>query len=274
LTIAISTRSGLLKFSDAELAQFEAAILADKIDAVIIDPFISFHTVPENDNGAIDAVVKRLALIAVHTDSSIELSHHVRKSTFGTRELTIEDARGGSAIINAVRSGRVINRMSSSEAEQANVPQDKRGFFIRLDIGKRNMAPPAKATWFDLENVELPNGDNVQVIMPWQFPGEVERISTELIDMVRALVKRQPCRADTRSDKWLGIQIAQRLGLNINVTADIKKIQRVIGDLIKQKILKKIEQRDEHTRKMAMFYVADAAPDNVVQLFPDDNGDN
>jgi hypothetical protein len=274
LSIAASGRNGLLKFNEPELAQFEAAITADKIDAVIIDPLISFHSVPENDNGAIDAVVKRLALIAAHTDSAIELSHHVRKSTFGVRELTIDDARGGSAIINAVRSGRVINRMTASEAEQANVPQDKRGFFIRLDIGKRNMAPPAKATWFDLENVELPNGDNVQVIVPWQFPGEVERVSTELVDMVRALVKRQPYRVDTRSAKWLGIQIGQRLGLNINVTADIKKIQRVLGDLIKQKVLQKVEQRDEDTRKKAVFYVAGDPPDNVVRLFPDDNGDH
>lgn len=273
LSIAEITRSGLLRFNEAALAEFEAAITADRIDAVIIDPFISFHTVPENDNGSIDAVVKRLALIAVRTDSAIELSHHVRK-TFGLRELTVEDARGGSAIINAVRSGRVINRMSTSEAERAGVPQDKRHFFIRLDIGKRNMAPPEKARWFDLENVELPNGDNVQVIVSWQFPGETDAVNAELADMVRGLLARQPYRADTRSAKWLGIAIGKRMNLNINETGDIKKIQRVIGNLIKANVVKKTELRDEDTRKKAVFYVAGDAPDNVVRLFPDDNGDN
>ena len=273
LSVASVLRSGVLKFNDVELAEFEHAIAIDKIDAVIIDPFISFHTVPENDNGATDAVIKRLAAIAVRTDSAIEVSHHVRK-TMGVREITVEDARGSSSIINAVRSGRVINRMSSTEAERANVAQDKKNFFIRLDIGKRNMAPPERAKWFDLENVELPNGDNVQVVVSWKFPAESDDVSAELADMVRALLSQRPYRADTRSANWLGIAIGKRLNLNINDTDDIKKIQRVIGLMIKSNVLKKTEMRDEDTRKKAVFYVAADEPDNVVRLFPDQNGDD
>ncbi|PJI53753.1 hypothetical protein CTI14_24030 [Methylobacterium radiotolerans] len=35
-----------------------AEILANRIDVVVLDPFVSCHAVPENDNGAIDRIVK------------------------------------------------------------------------------------------------------------------------------------------------------------------------------------------------------------------------
>lgn len=278
LFIAGCPRPGLV-FDDESLARFEAAIGADQIDVVILDPFISFHTVPENDNGGVDAVIKRLAAIAVRADCSIEISHHVRKPFTGQREITVDDARGGSAIINAVRSGRVINRMSAGEAEQAKIDPDQKNFYVRLDLGKRNMAPPDKATWFKLVSVFLHNdpdgglGDNVQALAPWQFPGLMDELSVEDTEYIRELVRRQPYRADPRSDQWLGIEIAKRLKLNINVVGDIKKIQKFIGVWLRNSVFKKLELRDADSRKMRMFYTAvdakrDAENDsNVVQLF-------
>src|SRR5262249_36918481 len=128
LSIA-KARNGVISFCEESLTLFAQAIAFDRIDAVIIDPFVSFHTVPENDNNNVDAIIKRLAAIATRANCSIEISHHVRKgpsAAGGFRpELTVDDARGGSAIVNAVRSARVINRMTTTEAEQAKVEPSK-----------------------------------------------------------------------------------------------------------------------------------------------------
>ena len=127
--IASMTRNGPL--FDPKLAEFEAAIAIDRIDVVILDPFISFHYLPENDTTSMDQLVKRLGEIAQRRHCCIELSHHVRKPTMGQAEITVYDARGAGAIVNAVRSCRVLNQMSIMEAQQAEIDAEQRGYFIR-----------------------------------------------------------------------------------------------------------------------------------------------
>jgi hypothetical protein len=273
LTIATATRPGAIRFNDNSLLQFEHAILADDMAVVMLDPFISFHTIAENDNGSIDAVVKRLAAIAQRTDCCIEISHHVRKPFTGQGAITVDDARGGSALINAVRSGRVINRMTSSEAEQAKVSGENRHFYVRLDRGKRNMMPPDKATWFHLVSVPLPNGDNVQALEDWKFPSLFEGISVEDTEWVRELVRQQPYRADSKAAKWLGIEVAKRLKLNVNEKNDCKRINTLIGVWLNNSVFKKVELLDD-TRRKRMFYAgvdttSDDEESNVVPLFGD-----
>jgi hypothetical protein len=271
LAIAAALRPGAIKFDDGSLLQFEHAIMADEIAVVMLDPFIAFHTVGENDNGSIDAVVKRLASIAQRTDSCIEISHHVRKPFTGQGAITVDDARGGSALINAVRSGRVINRMSSSEAEQAKVTSENRHFYVRIDKGKRNMAPPEKATWFHLVSVHLANGDNVQALEEWTFPSLFDGVSVEDTEWVRELVRQQPYRCDSRSDQWLGIEVAKRLHLNVNEKIDCARINKIIGIWLSNSVFKKVELKDEK-RKPRMFYAGleskrDDEASNVVRLF-------
>jgi hypothetical protein len=63
--------------------------------------------------------------------------------------------------------------MSKSEADKAGLNDEDRLFYIRIDRGKANYLPPAtKATWFHLQSVELPNGEQVGTISPWEFPGQ------------------------------------------------------------------------------------------------------
>jgi len=280
MTIAKSPRAGAIKFDEESLAQFKLAITLDRIDAVILDPFVSFHTIPESDNNNMDGVVKRLAAIATEANCAIEISHHVRKGPSagaGFRpELTVDDARGGSAIVNAARSVRVINRMSSHEAEQAKVDPNKKHVHLRVDLGKRNNAPPPdKATWFQLVGVHLANGDFVQALVPWTFPGLMDDLSVEDTEHIRELVRRQNYRADARSDQWLGIEVAKRMHLNPELPADIKKIQKIIGVWLRNGVFAKKELKDEESRKMRIWYVKpEPKPEaeNVVQLFPDGDG--
>jgi hypothetical protein len=52
------------------------ARVARALDAAIIDPFVSCHAVPENDNGAIDLVLKAgWGAVADRTGAAVELVH-------------------------------------------------------------------------------------------------------------------------------------------------------------------------------------------------------
>jgi hypothetical protein len=274
LVIAKTTRPNMVVFDDKALTEFEQAIMLDHIDVVLLDPFISFHMVAENDNGSIDAVVKRLKLIAKRCNCCIEIPHHVRKPITG-QVLTVDDARGGSALINAVRSGRVINRMTGHEAEQAKISDDNRHFYVRVDRGKRNMAPPDKATWFRLVNVPIGNGDNVQALEPWKFPSLFDGVTVEDTEWVRDLVRRQSYRCDARSDQWLGIEIAKRLKLDVNEKADCIKINKLIGVWLLNGVFKKQELKDENRNKRQYYVAVEREPEstNVVHIFDEEDHD-
>jgi AAA domain/Bifunctional DNA primase/polymerase, N-terminal len=274
--IGSSPKPGSVRFDDISLARFENAIIADKIDVTILDPFISFHAAPENDNGCVDAIIKRIAIITVHTNSNIEISHHVRKPFSGQGALTVDDARGGSAIINAVRSGRVINRLTTAEAEQLKINAENRTRYIRLDRGKRNMAPPDKATWFELVSQPLRNGDDVQALKPWKFPALMDGVSVDDAEYIRGIVRQTPYRTSSQSEDWLGHEIANRLKLDVNVKADVLKIQRIIKVWLGNGVFKKQELYDPESRKKRPFYVAPnykSDTDNVVPLYPDREDD-
>ena len=135
VTIAVPVVEALVK-----------TIRDNQIDVVMIDPFISSHQVPENDNNAIDAVAKTWTMIADVTNTAIDLAHHTRKT--GGAEVTVEDGRGAVALLNAVRPARVLNVMTEDEAIKGGVIDGRRRYF-RVTDGKNNLALPAdKADWF------------------------------------------------------------------------------------------------------------------------------
>jgi hypothetical protein len=69
--------------------------------------------------------VKKLAHIAEETNSALEFAHHVRKAANGQTETTADDARGATAIINAVRSARVLNRMTKEQAAENRIAEPR-----------------------------------------------------------------------------------------------------------------------------------------------------
>lgn len=98
LVIAAMGRDGAVVAEPvADRLTFEISRL--QIDALIVDPFVSSHKVPENDNGAIDTVAKAWARIARTGKCAVEAAHHIRKPASGsTAEITVDDARGAGAL--------------------------------------------------------------------------------------------------------------------------------------------------------------------------------
>jgi hypothetical protein len=114
-----------------------------------------------------DAVVRIFSRMSDVCNCAIDLSQHTRKLPPGTEGHTADDARGASAVHDAVRAQRVLNIMSTKEAEASQIDDMERRSYFRVDRSKGNTSPPARvATWRQFQNVQLPNGDEVGVITP------------------------------------------------------------------------------------------------------------
>jgi hypothetical protein len=161
-----------LKIDNALIAHVTAEIEQNAIDLAVFDPFVTLHGSSENDAGKMSRVIDIFKKIASQTECAIELVHHTRKAPPGSNgEHDASDMRGSSAIHDAARAVRVLNIMSEREAEEFAIPPHERSLYVRVDRGKGNFAPPSKATWVHLASVDLPNGDEVGVVEPWQHPG-------------------------------------------------------------------------------------------------------
>jgi RecA-family ATPase len=111
-----------------------------EIDIVVIDPFVSCHGVPENDNTAQDMVVKEWGRVAEEGNCAVHLVDHTRKAG-ADAEVTTESSRGAKAKTDAARVVRVVNRMT--DAQSVGIVAPWRYFSAFND--KANMAPPVIA---------------------------------------------------------------------------------------------------------------------------------
>src|SRR5579871_2733135 len=125
IVLAEMTKLGA-KIAQPVVDQVIATIRANGIGLLIVDPFVASHRVTENDNPAIEMVAAAWASIANATDCAVELIHHSRKT--GGAEITVEDGRGGSALLAKARSARVLNGMTPDEAARAGV-ENTRSYF-------------------------------------------------------------------------------------------------------------------------------------------------
>lgn len=230
----------------AELTRF---ISEERIDVLVLDPFVSVHRLSENDNGAIDLVMKRaFSAIAESTGCAVELVHHSRKPGAGvSHETAVDDARGASALLAAARVGRVLNGMTAKEAERLGVDPDERWRFFRVDTGKANMSPPAeRATWRRMESVALDNGDEVGVATPWTPPDPFEGVSARMAREVRAAFFKADreageARADEQADDaWAGWIIADTLHLDRADPATKGRCARLLATWIKSDVLRRV----------------------------------
>jgi hypothetical protein len=201
------------------------------IDVAILDPFISTHAVSENANSLIDKVAKELSAIASDSNCAISVVHHVRKQGAGVdADITIDDLRGASSLVDACRGARVINVAKAGQGGMFMPPDEVKDFtprsFIRVDGGKNSFAPvDEEGLWFRLIGVPLGNatgalgfdkGDFVGVATPVKVRGTMEDVKVAHRSAVQALLMREGDRAsNSQAVDWLGYDIAGVMGIDI-----------------------------------------------------------
>jgi hypothetical protein len=230
LAIVKPVKSGIkVIFNESLIRDLIETFHALKLDVAIFDPLITLHSVPENDPASMDAVVRQFGMIAEQVHAAIDLVHHTRKPASGQAEITVEDARGARAIIDAARGSRILNPMSPKEAEAADVEPDERWRYFRTNTGKVNVSPPEVAAWNELISVIIANSDNVGVVAPWDFPSALDMVTPEDVRWIRELVRAEPDHAyHSNAKTWIGIPLAARLRLDPEDRADRTKLRKIL----------------------------------------------
>jgi RecA-family ATPase len=171
--LRVATGYSDLRIDQPLISLINKNIEQNGIDLATLDPLITLHGVPETDNTKMDMVIRIFAGIADAQNCGVELAHHTRKMPAGNGgDYGGADMRGASATHDAVRAVRVLNRMSDSDAKDLGILEHERARYFRIDKAKGNNSAAAKAVWRQFQNIELPNGDEVGVVMAWDYPGQ------------------------------------------------------------------------------------------------------
>ena len=233
-------------------ASIVATILSRSIDTLILDPFISTHAVSENNNGSIELVTHALRSIAEETRTAIELAHHHRKPSPGS-ESSGDEMRGASALRDAVRSARVLGVMSQKEARATGMTPDEARSYIWIAGSKANMAPRSEnKRWIRLVGVDLENGtpphdsDDVGVATAWDFPtADATLPATTIQNALHAITMAhaEDRRFSKASTGWIGVIVANALGLDLTKQAHSSHVAMVLLALAKQGLIRKNRYR-------------------------------
>ncbi len=274
IIMATDTRDGAVvatPLRDALIAEMRAR----GIDVLILDPFVTTHGVPENDNGKINAVVKAFGEIAEGANAAVELVHHVRKAGngMGGQDRGVDDARGAGALVAGARSVRVLNPMQAEDAAKLEIAVGKHWRYFRLDRGKANLKPATTVShWSRLASVCLNNGhghlaaDDVGVVERWHRPNLAALVTEEQLAELRERIERgEGDRRDVQARAWIGKPLAAILGRNPEDGADRKHLSAVIKALIAAGVLVEEEGYDERRKPVAFVRVgAGIAPEKAA----------
>jgi AAA domain len=242
LIIATQTRNGTMVAVPVENRLVER-MTALGIDVLIVDPFISCHRVPENDNTAIEVVAKTWGRIADKTNAAIELPHHIRKSN-GSTELTMDDARGGGAANAAHRCLRLLSRMTKAEGE--GKVENYRSYFWVAGFGNMTPPPSEDRDWFKIETVHLANGDAVGAVKKWKAPSLFDGNAPGDLLKVQKRISEGEWRESSKAKDWAGNAVAEVLNLDLNDKGAREDIGKMIKVWIDSKALKVVKRNDKN----------------------------
>lgn len=277
-----SIQNGTITLDEELFNDMEAVMLERQIDVLIIDPFVSSHRMGENDNGAIDAVVKRLNKLAERTQAAIEIVHHVRKPAGGSTAATeVNDARGASALLGGVRSARALNVMDEATAKEYGIALKTRYSYFMVSNGKSNMAKrDGSVCWrfmdeYDLCNDVFGKSDVIGVATYYEPPADTSTLTVDMIDTAKEILSRDrpykfwsgfgPVPKD-----WIGIELALATGKD--ATECKKELREEIKTWLSRGIATLVEEYDENGNKCK--YVRAAMPvQHDVPVDFEDNSD-
>jgi AAA domain len=235
-----------------------STIKANAIGLMIVDPFVASHRVVENDNPAIELVAATWAEIADVTGCAIELVHHARKT--GGAEISVDDGRGGSALLAKVRSARTLNGMTDDEAARAGV-ENRRAFF-RVQNGKANLTPAAdQAAWHQLISVDLGNGDSVGVVTAWKWPDAFDGVTVSDLRLVQTKVAKGKWRENAQAKDWVGHAVAAVMHLDTENKAHRAKIVRLLRTWTENGMFVVVDGEDDKRMKRSFVEVGTLAND-------------
>ena len=245
------------------------------IDVVVIDPFVSCHGVPENDNTAMDMVVKEWGRVAEEGNCAVHLVDHTNKS--GSQDVVTLSSRGAVSKTDAARVVRVVNRMTAADGKAYGGIVDTWRYFNTFN-DKANMAPPkARRDWFRMESVWAGNGggatqafsvgaaavpvqgDSIGVAVKWT-PPDAKTMATgdgymKVVAVMKASNKRW--QNSPRSPDWVGFAVAQGLQMSAASISERAAIKSIIDKWISDGLFRMSPQDDKYRKSKEYIEIAD-----------------
>jgi hypothetical protein len=259
-------KNGMIFYVPLDIAAVKAEAKNNKIDVMILDPLVATHRVNENDNSAQDEVMQIWKDIATECNMAIEALHHLRK-TNGI-EATIDDARGAGALVNSVRSARIVCSMSPHDAKMFGIEEERRRFYGWVNPNaKANFAPPSNVReWFEMASVDLGNGDEdsesdkIGVVVPWVPRDAMADVTAGHVDDLRILMSRMDedalrtqCRVSPLANGWIGQLVGSILEIDVTDGKGKAEVNRVVKAWERSKVLKQDDYKDRKG-KIRPFY--------------------
>lgn len=239
-----------------------------KIGVVILDPLASLHFAEENDNAALDHVLRGIGRIARATNCAVTITHHTRKAGAGlatdSHAGNLDNARGASAIVYAARFAHTLATMTDALADELGVPRDKRTRYVRLNDAKSNYsAMDPRNRWFERQSVELPNGDEAVALALWKPVDVFSSVTPAMLAQVQEAIAASPpmsCRADRRAAKWVGNIVGTILGRDPLDDGQAVIIDTIIRTWVTNGALRKAHEPDpKNGRKVPVIRVGKIA---------------
>ncbi|MCA0318468.1 MAG: helicase RepA family protein [Proteobacteria bacterium] len=249
---------GSFKINESALLNLRRMVEAHRIDVVMIDPLVSMHQGNENASGAMDGILKALARMSMELNFAVHINHHVGKLPRGATAVTLHDLRGSSAILGAIRGGRVINWTSEDERERAmdagqTAEEVKR--LVRVSYEKVSYGEPPSAEYYAIKghDVVAPG----MMFPPLYRSSGMVRVklakSTRLTndEVVRVHTGMVPhwSRKSPKSPQWVGIRVGALLDLDMGDKSNKKRVEFIVSDLIRRGVLKVVEGQKANREK-------------------------
>lgn len=240
LKFGTQTRDGVVP-NDALVEHLLRKIPEKGIGVVFIDPFVGAHNINENDNMAVNAIVAEIRKVADVTRCAIGLVHHIRKGN--GEDANIDSVRGAGSLIGAARAARVVNRMSPDEASRVGIDEAEARSIFRVDDGKSNLAPPAdKALYRKMIGVKIDNGEWIGVCVSFKLPDAFDGVSAKDAKKAQQIVadahsNGEPLRESSQASNWVGVPIADMLGLDITEKPGKARVGMIIKTWMRTNVL-------------------------------------
>ena len=240
LKFGMQTREGVLP--NVQLVDYLCRKIPEKkIGCLFIDPFVGAHSINENDNMAVNAIVAEIRRVADVTNCAIGLVHHIRKGN--GEDASIDSVRGAGSLIGAARAARVVNRIAADEAARVGIDEAEAKSIFRVDDGKANLAPPAEAAVYrKMHGVKIDNGEWIGVCIPYTLPDAFDGVSAKHAKAFQRIVadahsKGEPLRESQQSPEWAGIAAAELIGIDITEKKGKSRVASIIKTWIKSNVL-------------------------------------
>lgn len=243
------------------VAALRAYIIANKIDALIVDPFAETFEGDENSNSEVKWAMRIWRdEIAKPTGCAVYLVHHtVKYANGGAGDANM--VRGAGAIVNSTRISATLMPMTADEAKLLNVPVEERNRYVRYDDAKANQSLlSGRAHWFRKVSVEIGNGagliaaDEVGALDPWTPPDAFDGCSVQTIRMALERIHRgiegdngQPTgerfTRHRQGARWAGTVIVECFGMEPD------RAQVLLRTWMDNKVIREEEYEDPVQRK-------------------------